>query len=109
MKSALLYVGIVFGGRFFGVIGTLWVVPLVGVMWAERLEAPLMLAVIVLAARSVVRSFELASRPVALVVGVPNDSELEPSGGVSHGLGGASEVDGVTARGFNPLPTGRTP
>jgi len=97
VKSALLYVGIVFGGRFvFGVIGTLWVVPLVGVMWAERLEAPLMLAVIVLAARSVVRSFELASRPVALVVGVPNDSELEPSGGVAHGLGSAPEAAGVS-------------
>ena len=71
LQSAALYFGMVFGAGFvFGVIRTLWVVPLVGVMWAELLEAPLMLAVIVVAARSVVRRFELASRPVALAVGI---------------------------------------
>jgi len=31
-----------------------------------------------------------------LGAGVPNESELEPSGGVPHGLGGASEVGGVS-------------
>jgi hypothetical protein len=30
-----------------------------------------------------------------LGAGVPNHSELEPSGGVPYGLGGASEVGGV--------------
>ena len=71
LKSAALYFGMVFGAGFvFGVVRTLWVVPLVGVMWAELLEAPLMLAVIVVAARSVVRRFELATRPVALSVGI---------------------------------------
>lgn len=36
LKSAALYFGMVFGAGFvFGVIRTLWVVPLVGVMWAE--------------------------------------------------------------------------
>jgi hypothetical protein len=30
--------------------------------------------------------------------GVPNHSELEPIGGVSHGLGWAPEVGGVTLR-----------
>jgi hypothetical protein len=71
LKSAALYFGMVFGAGFvFGVVRTLWVVPLVGVMWAELLEAPLMLAVIVVAARSVVRRFELATRPVALAVGI---------------------------------------
>jgi hypothetical protein len=34
-----------------------------------------------------------------LGAGVPNHSELEPSGGVPHGLGGVSEAGGVRKRG----------
>ena len=38
-----------------------------------------------------------------LRAGVPNHSELEPSGGVPHGLGGATEGGGVS---LFPLPVG---
>jgi hypothetical protein len=70
LKSATVYFGLVFGAGFvFGVIRNLWVVPRVGVMWAELLEAPLMLAVIVVAARWTVRRFDLGSRPVLLAAG----------------------------------------
>jgi hypothetical protein len=35
--------------------------------------------------------------PFFVLRGVPNDAELEPSGGVPHGLGGATEDGGVIA------------
>lgn len=51
IRQAWLYFLIVFGAGFvFGVIRTLIFVPMIGVRWAELLEMPLMLGVIVLAA-----------------------------------------------------------
>ncbi len=50
--ASLAYFGIVFGvGFVLGVMRTLWLVPAVGHRVAELIEAPLMLGVIVLAAR----------------------------------------------------------
>jgi hypothetical protein len=55
IKAGLLYFALVFGVGFaLGPIRILWLVPAVGVMWAELIEAPIMLAVILFAARWVV-------------------------------------------------------
>jgi hypothetical protein len=70
IKAGVTYFGLVFGAGFvLGVVRTLWVVPQVGEMWAELLEAPLMLVVIVVAARWVVPRFELRSRAASLGTG----------------------------------------
>jgi hypothetical protein len=56
-----VYFALVFAAGFaLGVIRVLLVVPNVGVMWAELMEAPLMLVVIVIAARWTVRKFHVA-------------------------------------------------
>src|SRR4030095_1972454 len=58
VNAAVMYFVIVFGAGFaFGTIRTLWVVPKVGVRTAELMEMPFMVAVIILACRSVVRHF----------------------------------------------------
>jgi len=60
VNAAVMYFVIVFGAGFaFGAIRTLWVVPRAGVRTAELMETPLMVAVIILACRSVVRLFAL--------------------------------------------------
>jgi hypothetical protein len=52
LSTGVSYFAIVFGAGFvLGPIRVLWLVPRVGTRTAELLEAPLMLAVIVLAAR----------------------------------------------------------
>ncbi len=71
VKAGISYFGMVFGAGFvFGFIRVLWVVPRVGTMWAELMETPLMLVVIVLAARWTVKRFELSSRAALVTVGV---------------------------------------
>jgi hypothetical protein len=56
LKAGGLYFLMVFGAGFvLGTIRQLLLVPRMGEMWAELLEMPLMLAVIVMAARRVVR------------------------------------------------------
>ena len=65
LKAGVLYFAVVFGAGFvLGPIRVLWVVPRLGVRVAELLETPIMLAVIVVAARWVVR--RLAIVPKAL-------------------------------------------
>lgn len=65
LKAALVYFAIVFGAGFvLGTLRTLFAVPLFGERVAELTEAPLMLAVIILAARWVVRRFALEARTV---------------------------------------------
>jgi nitroimidazol reductase NimA-like FMN-containing flavoprotein (pyridoxamine 5'-phosphate oxidase superfamily) len=60
VKAAVLYFVLVFGAGFLlGPIRILFVVPRLGERVAELLEAPLMLAVIVLAAKWIVRRFQL--------------------------------------------------
>ena len=61
VKAAVLYFALVFGSGFvFGLIRIPFVVPHFGERISELLEAPLMLIVIVLAAKWVVRIFQLS-------------------------------------------------
>lgn len=65
LKAAIAYFAIVFGAGFvLGPIRILFAVPRVGERVAELLEAPLMLIVSVLAARWIVRRFQLPARTV---------------------------------------------
>lgn len=60
LKAGALYFGVVFGAGFaLGTIRVLWAVPTFGTRVAELLESPLMLVVVILAARWVVRRFSL--------------------------------------------------
>lgn len=54
--AGTVYFALVFAAGFvLGFVRVLWVVPRVGVMWAELMETPLMLVVIILAARWTIR------------------------------------------------------
>ena len=56
LRPGALYFTLVFGAGFLlGVPRVLWLVPRVGERWAELLEMPLMLGVIIFAARWIVR------------------------------------------------------
>jgi hypothetical protein len=56
LKPATLYFALVFGAGFvLGPIRVFWVVPRFGVRMAELMEAPIMFAVIIVAARWIVR------------------------------------------------------
>jgi hypothetical protein len=66
LKAGLLYFAIVFGmGFVFGVIRTVWVVPRVGTRLAELMETPIMLVVMIVAARSIVLRLAIPSTPFA--------------------------------------------
>jgi hypothetical protein len=66
LSAGVAYFGIVFSAGFiFGTIRQLWIVPWLGVMRAELLEMPFMLAVVVLAARFAVIRFRLPPRSTA--------------------------------------------
>ena len=68
LKAAVAYFALVFGAGFvLGPIRILFIVPRFGVRLAELMEFPVMLVVIVLAARWLVRKFQLAAH--ALLVG----------------------------------------
>ena len=65
IKAALLYFVIVFGaGSVLGPIRMLLVVPRLGERIAELIEMPLMLIIIILAARFVVRRFHLPAHVI---------------------------------------------
>ena len=67
-KAATIYFALIFGAGFvLGPIRILFIVPRFGVRMAELIEAPMMLLVIVFAAKWLVRRFNLA--PIALPVG----------------------------------------
>lgn len=64
LKAGVLYFSLVFGAGFLlGTIRTLWVVPRAGVRKAELMEMPIMLLVIILAARWAVARFSLPTIP----------------------------------------------
>jgi len=56
LKAGVIYFALVFGAGFvLGFIRVTWVAPPLGTRTAELLEAPIMLAVIILSARRIVR------------------------------------------------------
>ena len=68
---AVVYFGLVFGAGFLlGPIRVFWLTPRVGERFAELLEAPVMLVVIVFAARWLVRRFPASSRVSDLGSGI---------------------------------------
>lgn len=71
LKASLSYFAIVLGAGFaLGAVRVPFLVPRLGERYAELLEMPIMLVVIVLAARHVVRRFQLAPKfAVRLQVG----------------------------------------
>jgi hypothetical protein len=63
IKAGLLYFAMVFGAGFaLGLIRTLWAVPWFGTRMAELMEMPFMIAVTILACRSVIRRFAVPPR-----------------------------------------------
>ena len=65
LKAAACYFALVFGmGFVLGTIRVLWIVPRFGTRAAELIEAPVMLAATILAARWTVRRFALQSMPL---------------------------------------------
>ena len=103
LRAGALYFLLVFGAGFLlGPIRVLWIVPAVGTRNAELLEAPIMLVVIVVAARWLVRRFALPSS-AATRLGV---------GAVALGLLIAAEITvALRLRGlsFSEYLTGRDP
>jgi len=64
LKAGLLYFAAVFGaGLVVGPIRILWIAPRLGVRMAELLEAPIMLAITIVAARWIVRRFAVPPTP----------------------------------------------
>ncbi len=62
LKAALLYFAIVFGvGFVLGTIRTIWLVPRLGARAAELFEMPMMLVVIIIAAKLVIRVHSVPS------------------------------------------------
>ena len=60
LKAGALYFALVFGAGFvLGIPRVLWLVPRLGARAAELIESPIMLVVIIFAARWVVRRFAL--------------------------------------------------
>jgi len=60
LKAGALYFALVFGAGFvLGIPRVLWLVPRLGTRTAELIESPIMLGVIIFAARWVVRRFKL--------------------------------------------------
>lgn len=68
--SALYFAGVFAAGFVLGVIRTLWVTPVLGTRAAELIEAPIMLLVMTLAARTLVRRHALVRWWQWLSVGV---------------------------------------
>ena len=72
LKTGFLYFALVFAAGFvLGTVRVLWLVPRLGERTAELMETPIMLLVIIIAARWVVRRFPaLPALPKRLAMGV---------------------------------------
>lgn len=95
LKPALAYFFVVFGAGFvLGTIRVLFLLPLFGERTAELLEMPLMLAVIVLAARWITKRYLQQAQP----------REQLAVGGIATGCMLAAEfLVGLTLRGLSPM------
>ena len=63
LKAAVLYFAIVFGAGFvLGPLRILWVAPRLGTRTAELIEAPIMLAISIVAAQWIVRRLAVPAR-----------------------------------------------
>ncbi len=71
LKAGAFYFALVFGAGFvIGTVRVLWVVPSIGTRMAELMEAPIMFVVTMLAARWVIRRFDVPPTTVKrLIVG----------------------------------------
>jgi hypothetical protein len=77
LKAGALYFALVFGAGFvFGIVRTLWVVPRISTRMAELSEEPIMLVIIILAARWLVRRLSVS----------PKASSRLTMGGIALGL-----------------------
>jgi hypothetical protein len=88
-------------GVVLGVIRTLWLVPRIGVRWAELLEIPVMLVVIYWAARWVSRWFRLDDHPRVKLASVGLVGLILLVGaelGLALQLGGQSPAEYVASR-----------
>ncbi len=66
LEAGILYFALVFGAGFvIGTVRTLWVVPRVGTRTAELMEAPIMFAVTIVAARWIVLHLAISSGAAA--------------------------------------------
>lgn len=91
VKSGLLYALVVFFVGFcLGTIRVLFVVPIIGVRWAEILEAPLMIVVSFFAARYLLNLRGPFSRSQSFVIGL-----------VALVFMAAAEISFVLAQGFS--------
>jgi hypothetical protein len=64
VKAGVLYFVVVFGDGFLlGPFRILWVAPRIGTRMAELLESPIMFAITIVAARSIVRKLAVPSTP----------------------------------------------
>jgi len=71
LTAGILYFALVFGAGFvLGPIRILWLVPRFGIRLAELMETPIMLVMVILAARRVVRRFTLPPTFSRLGVGL---------------------------------------
>ncbi len=101
LKAAALYFALVFGAGFvFGTLRVLFVLPRVGERVAELLEAPLMLIVILFAARWTARKFAHASESLLLLEAgvIAALMVLLADVGVGVGLRGMSPAQVFTKR-----------
>ena len=71
LKAGVAYFAVAFGAGFvLGTLRVLWLVPSVGMRIAELIEMPIMLVVIIFAARWALRRFAIATAPsLRLAVG----------------------------------------
>ena len=66
LKAGALYFTLVFGAGFvLGTIRTLWIVPRLGMRMSELMETPIMLVIVIVAARWIVRRPAVPSTPPA--------------------------------------------
>jgi hypothetical protein len=93
LKASMVYFGVVFGAGFLlGPVRIFWVVPRLGLRMAELAEEPIMLVIIILAARWAVRRFAVS----------PKASSLLSMGGIALGLMLVAEFTFVAwLRGFS--------